>query len=143
MREWQPYREPLRITLTRTFTIAVLAGALAAPWFGGIRRWLLVSLLMLWPALGGHWIDLWFLNWLRPRLSRARLVQSIARFGVWFLGGIVLALGLRLTAAVLFTHAPLLWLTWASAGLSFVTIELIAHAALHLRGRPSFYNGLG
>lgn len=24
-----------------------------------------------------------------------------------------------------------------------IVIELIAHTALHLRGRPSFYNGLG
>jgi hypothetical protein len=143
MRDWQPYREPLRLTLTRTFTIALLAGAITAPWFGGIRRWPIVSLLMLWPSLGGHWIDVLFLNALRPRLPHLRLVQAGARLAVWFLGGIVLALGLRLTAVLLRAHAPLLWLTWAIAGIGFVAIELIAHAALQVRGRPSFYNGLG
>lgn len=143
MRDWQPYREPLRITLIRTVTIALLAGALAAPLFGGFRRWPIVSLLMLWPSFGGHWIDLLFLNGLRPRLPSGRVVQAVARFAVWFLGGVVLALGLRLTAAALFVHRPLLWLTWLSAGVGFVAIELIAHAALSVRGRPSFYNGLG
>ena len=143
MRDWQPYREPLRVTLTRTFTIAVLAGAVAAPWFGGLRRWPAVTLLMLWPSFGGHWIDLLFLNALRPRLPRAGVVQAIARFTVWFLGGILLALGLRLTAGGLLAHARLVWLTWATAGVGFVVIELIAHGALHLRGRPSFYNGRG
>lgn len=143
MSDWQPYREPLRVTLTRTFAIALFAGAIAAPWFGGLRRWPVVSLLMLWPSFGGHWIDLLFLNVLRPRLPRARLVQTTARFAVWFLGGVVLALGLRLTAATLLGRVPLLWLTWVVAGVGFVAIELVAHVALQLRGRPSFYNGLG
>jgi hypothetical protein len=106
MTDWQPYREPLRTTLVRTVSIALLAGALVALWSGGLRRWPAMSLLMLWPAFGGHWVDLLFLNYLRPRPRVA-------------------------------------WLTWAIAGVAFITIELIAHAALHLRGRPSFYNGLG
>ena len=143
MNDWQPYREPLRITLLRTVTIALLAGALASPWFGGFRRWPVVSLLMLWPSFGGHWIDLLFLNVLRARLPGARVAQSLARFAVWFLGGVVLALGLRLTAAAFWVHRPLLWLTWITAGIGFVAVELVAHAALHVRGRASFYNGLG
>ena len=141
MREWQPYREPLRVTMTRTIALALLAGALVAPWVGGFRRWPVLSLLMLWPTLGGHWIEVFFLNVLRPRLPGGRLVQSVARLLVWFLGGIVLALGVRLTASVLL-RSPLPWLAWAVAGGGFVAVELIAHGALQLRGRPSFYNGL-
>lgn len=140
---WQPYREPLRVTLTRTITIALLAGLLASPRFGGIRHWPVLSLLMLWPSFGGHWIDLLFLNVLRPRLPRARFVQFVARFAVWFLGGIVLALGLRLTATLLLARAPFPWLTWVAAGVGFIGIELVAHAVLQVRGRPSFYNGRG
>jgi len=143
MPDWRPYREPLRVTLTRTISIAIVAGAVVASRSGGIRRWPLLSLLMLWPALGGHWIDLAFLNWLRPRLPVSRRIQVFARIAVWFGGGMALALGARLTATLLLEHQSLAWLTWAMAGTVFVGIELVAHGALHLRGRPSFYNGLG
>jgi hypothetical protein len=143
MPDWRPYREPLRVTLTRTISIAIVAGAVVASRSGGIRRWPLLSLLMLWPAFGGHWIDLAFLNWLRPRLPASRRIQVGARLAVWFVGGIVLAFGARLTATLLLEHQSLAWLTWATAGTVFVAIELVAHGALYLRGRPSFYNGLG
>jgi fatty acid desaturase len=98
---------------------------------------------MLWPSFGGHWIDLLYLNALRPRLPASRTLQCIARLAVWFGGGILLAGGVQLTLRFLVGRAPLVWLTWAIAGALFVAIELVAHAALHLRGRPSFYNGLG
>ncbi len=143
MADWRPYREPLRVTLTRTISIAIVAGAVVASRSGGIRRWPLLSLLMLWPAFGGHWIDLAFLNWLRPRLPASRQIQVVARIAVWFVGGMMLALGARLTATLLSEHRSLAWLTWATAGTVFVGIELVAHGVLHLRGRPSFYNGLG
>ena len=143
MADWRPYREPLRVTLTRTVSIAIVAGAVVASRSGGVRRWPLLSLLMLWPAFGGHWIDLAFLNWLRPRLRESRRIQVVARIAVWFVGGMALALGARLTATLLLEHRSLAWLTWATAGTVFVAIELVAHGALHLRGRPSFYNGLG
>jgi hypothetical protein len=142
MADWRPYREPLRVTLTRTLSIAIVAGAVVASRAGGVRRWPLFSLLMLWPAFGGHWIDLAFLNWLRPRLPESRPIQSVARIAMWFVGGMVLAFGVRLTAMLLLEDR-LAWLTWATAGTVFVAIELVAHAVLHLRGRASFYNGLG
>jgi hypothetical protein len=143
MAGWQPYREPLRVTLTRTIGIAMFAAAVAAPWLGGFRRWPMLVVLMLWPSFGGHWIDLFFLNWLRERLPSATLVQRVARIALWFAGGMVLALGARLTAALIFSRPPATWLPWAVAGAAFVAIELVAHAALQFRGRPSFYNGLG
>lgn len=146
MAEWQPYREPLRVTLTRTLGIAVLAATIAAPrlrWLGGFRRWPVLVLLMLWPSFGGHWVDLLFLNWLRPRLPAARSIQLIARLAVWFAAGIILAFGARMTANLLLVRPPAAWLPWAMAGAAFVAIELVAHAALQLRGRASFYNGLG
>src|SRR6185436_8356079 len=101
MTEWLPFREPLRVTLTRTVAIALVAGFIVAQWWGGLARWPVASAVMLWPSFGGHWIELWFLNWLRPRLSDNRGVQIAARLAVWFIGGIALALGMRLTAAAL------------------------------------------
>jgi hypothetical protein len=142
MGDWQPYREPLRVTLTRTLTMTFVAAACVAPWAGGLRRWPLLCLLILWPSFGGHWIDLLFLNWLRPRLPSTKSSQRVARIGIWFVGGAVLALGVRLTAQLL-QHARMAWLTLVVGGGLFIAIELVTHAALHLRGRPSFYNGLG
>jgi len=141
--EWQPYREPLRVTLTRTVSIALIAGALVSLGTGSLKRWPVMSLLVLWPSFGGHWIDLLYLNVLRPRLPASHTIQRTARIAVWFAGGILLAIGVQLTLRILVGRAPLVWLTWAVAGALFVAIELVAHAGLHLRGRPSFYNGLG
>src|SRR5437016_5433814 len=64
--DWQPYREPLRSTLWRTGTIALVLGAVLARWWGGLARWPIAVVLLLWRAFGGHWVELWFLNWLRP-----------------------------------------------------------------------------
>src|SRR5471030_2522361 len=97
---WQPYREPLRTTLLRTILIAVVAGAVLAHWSGRSRwpiKWPLATLVMLWPSFGGHWVELWYLNWLRPRIAAARPVQIIARLAVWFVGGVGLGLGMVLT----------------------------------------------
>jgi hypothetical protein len=68
--------------MLRTGIIAIVMGAVLARF----RR-----------PLGG----VWFLNWLRPRLSITRGVQVAARVGVWFLGGTGLAIRMGLTAMVL------------------------------------------
>ena len=79
-----------------------------------------------------------------PRLSIARGLQVSARIGVGFVGGAGLAIGMGLTAMALagfrLAHWPAWW--WLG-GIAFIGIELVAHLVLQLRGRPSFYNGLG
>jgi hypothetical protein len=141
--QWQPYREPLRITLVRTGSIALAVGALLARMWGGLAHWPIATLLVLWPSFGGHWVEVWFLNWLRPRLSSARAVEVVARVAVWFVGGACLALGMRLTAMALAGYRPRHRLAWWIGGLGFIGLELVVHLVLQLRGRPSFYNGRG
>ena len=142
--QWQPYREPLRVTLLRTITIALVAGVLVSRFWGsGHLRWPVATLVMLWPSFGGHWVELWFLNWLRPRLSSAHLAQVGARVAVWFIAGCGFALGMSLTAMALTGIQPASWPAWWLAGLAFIAVELIAQLVLQLRGRPSFYNGRG
>lgn len=96
--QWQPFREPLSTTLLRTGTIAIVVGAVTARFLGGMSRWPLTTLLVLWPSFGGHWVELWFLNWLRPRLSMSPWLQVGARVAVWFVGGTGLAIGAGLIA---------------------------------------------
>jgi len=139
---WQLHREPLRATLLRTTIIALVAGGVVALRSGGRIAWPLASLLFLWLSFGGHWVELWYLNWLRPRISSARLMQIMARVGTWFVGGTVLALGVALTArALAFRRAR--WPAWWLGGFAFIVLELVVHLGLQLRGRPSFYNGRG
>jgi hypothetical protein len=140
--QWQSAREPLRDTLLRNGIIAISIGFVLALLWGGLARWPIASLLALWPSLGGHWLEVWFLNRLRHRLPAARTVQTASRVVVWFMGGTGLAIGIALTAMALgirLAHWPPWWL----AGAAFIGIELVAHLALQARGRPSFYNGRG
>ena len=140
---WQPFHEPLRATLVRTVGIALVAGAVVAQRWGGLGRWPLATVVMLWPSLGGHWLELWFLNWLRPRIPAARPVQIIVRLAVWFIGGLGLGFGMRLTVLALTGRRSMWSPVWWAAGLAFLAIELIAQTGLQIRGRPSFFNGRG
>jgi hypothetical protein len=127
----------------RTGAIALVLGGALAGWRGGLARWPTNTLLALWPSFGGHWVELWFVNWLRPRLSDARAVQVGARAGVWFIGGAGLFLGMGLTAMAMAGFRSMHWPAWWLGGIGFIGIELVAHLVLQLRGRPSFYNGRG
>ena len=146
MTEWEPFHEPMRRTLTRTVAIAVLAGGVLAVWRDGLARWPAASAVMLWPSFGGHWLELWFLNSLRPRLADRRAVQVAARLAVWFVGGVALGAGMWLTAAALpGLRPPRMTVSRLAelAGLAFVGLELVVQLGLQLRGRPSFFNGRG
>ena len=140
---WRPYQEPLLTTLKRTGTIALIAGAVLTRWFGGLAHWPAATLLMLWPSFGGHFVELLFLNFLRPRLPPAPAVQVAVRVVVWFIGGTALACGMGLTAMALAGFRPAHRPAWWLGGLAFIALELAVHLVLVLRGRPSFYNGRG
>ena len=132
--------EPLRTTLLRTGGIALIAGALLARSMGGLKRWPILALVVFCFTFGGHWVELWFLNWLRPRIPAARSVQMAARIIVWFVGGLILGLGAQMVT-VLAAYRPAQWPTWWVMGVGFVGLELVVHLLLRLRGRPSFYDG--
>jgi hypothetical protein len=99
--------------------------------------------MVLWFSFGGHWVELWFLNWLRPRLSVARPVQVAARIAVWFFAGAGLALGALLTGRILAGLRLAPWSAWWLGGFAFMLVELVMHVLPQLRGSASFYNGRG
>ena len=103
--------------MLRTGAIALAGGALLARGMGGLYRWPLATLWVLWFSFGGHWVELWFLNWLRPRLPAARPAQVAARLGVWFGGGIGLGLGAALTARLLAGYDSTKWPGWWLTGM--------------------------
>ncbi len=140
---FHPYRESLNATLRRTVLIAAALGALIAfsPRGGGWRGWPAGAVIALWPALGGHFVELLFLNVLRPKLAPSRGVQVMARVLVWFIGGCILAVGMLATARLLHRPFPLQGETWWIAGIAFIGVELVAHVGMQLAGRGSFYDG--
>ena len=140
---WQPHRESFGVTLRRTVIIAAVAGAVLARWPGSRFPWPVAMLLAFWISFGGHWVELWFLNWLRPRLSTARAVQATARLIVWFIGGTFLVSGLLLTAMSLIGFGPSIAPVYWARGFIFIGIELLVHLIAQLRGLPSFFNGRG
>ena len=127
----------------RNVSIAVLLGAVVTLTTGRFSRWPLAALLALWPSLGGHWLEVFFLNWLRPRLPAARGVQVLARIGLWFAGGMGFAAAMRVTAMVLAALPAMTSWSWWLGGLGFIGIELVAHLVLMARRLPSFCDGLG
>jgi hypothetical protein len=100
------------------------------------------TLLALWPSLGGHFIEIAFLDGVRQRLPRARLLQAAARLVWWLAGGALLGSALIATAHALPVAAPS-WRWWWWGAPIFVAIELTVHGTLALRGLPSFYRGDG
>ena len=81
--QWQPFQEPIRQTLFRTVVIAfVVGGAIAVSsrkWSG----WPPATPLVLGPSFGGHWVEVWFLNWLRPHLLMQLRGQPSFYNGRW------------------------------------------------------------
>jgi hypothetical protein len=139
---WPPVKEPLRRTLLRNVTIAGGVGVVTGLVRSSPLFVLSGALLALWPALGGHYVEIAFLNGVRARLPRARVVQVSARLLWWLAGGIVLGAAVIATAHALPLPAPSWRRLWVWGPL-FVGIELVVHAVLALRGRPSFYRGDG
>jgi hypothetical protein len=138
----QPFEEPLRVTLFRNAAISLAVGAVAAAVTGRLALLPMVTLLALWPSLGGHYVEVFYRNWLARRLASRRL-QMVGRLVTWFAAGIVMAAGMSLTALSMdcprFPASPLWWLF----GLAFIGIELAIHLILFARKQPSLYDGLG
>lgn len=139
---WQPFREGIHITLIRTGLLGIVAGVILAWAQGQPGAWPQWTLFVLWFSFGGHWVELFFLNLIRPRLPAARTTQIIGRLLTWLIGGTLLMAGARITVLALSTqpmHLPPWWL----GGPIFVGLELLVHAMLSLRGLGNVYNGRG
>ena len=136
------FAEPLRRTLVRNVSLAAGVGALLALQRHSLRLFLPVAALALWFSLGGHYVELAFLNSLRVRLSQGRLTQVALRLLVWFAGGVVLYVLMAASARVLPLEAPPLGMWWYG-GVLLIGVELAVHGLLAVRGRPNFYSGRG
>jgi hypothetical protein len=140
---WHVHREPLSATLIRTVGVALVVGGVIAWRFGKLQVWPIAACLVLWFSFGGHWVELWFLNWLRPRLVALHISPVAARVAVWFVGGIVLGVGIAFTMRFFRLTRGTDLPPWWTAGVAFIALELVAHAVLLFRHRPNVYRGNG
>lgn len=135
------YHEPLRVTLVRTGVLGLVIGFVIAVAQRQPGSWPLWTAFALWFTFGGHWVEIFFLNWLRPRLGSSRWAQVTGRLITWVVGGTVLMIGARMTVLSLSASALRLPPWWLGAAV-LLGIELLVHALSQLRGQPNFYNGL-
>ncbi len=153
---FQPYHEPFRTTLLRTGLIALALGSIGSIVHQGrlpagrtdVYAWMVLVLCVLWFSLGGHWVELAYLNCLRPRIAKwPDHVLVWVRIGTWLLGGSVLALGIVTTYGLLMVGqmpgTGLLRRALFLGGPVFAVIELVPHTLLTALGRPSFWNRRG
>ena len=77
------FEEPFRHTLARNVAIAAVVGAVFAFQRRDLKLLLPLTALALWFSLGGHYVELAFLNGIRARLPQRRLTQALARLLVW------------------------------------------------------------
>jgi hypothetical protein len=140
--QWQPYHEPARTTAMRTLSIAAAIGVVVASLSHGRISWLAAFAIALWPSVAGHWVELWFLNWLRPRLPSTSAVQLFARIIVWLVAGALFAFLMTRTSALFTGSRAVIIPMWIGA-VGFVGVELLAHVGLHVRRLPSVYDQTG
>ena len=131
---WQPLAEPWRATARRTLLIALAVGVGIGLYRGRWGTVPVATLIALWFTLGGHFVELVFLNGLRSHIGGGRAVQAVARVAWWFAGGCVLYAGARVTGLLLVGRAVLPW-PWWTGGIFFIVLELFVHALMRAR-RP-------
>lgn len=136
------FQEPLRRTLARNVALAAGVGVVFALQRHQLRLLLPIAALALWFSLGGHYVELAFLDGLRGRFSQGRLAQAGLRLLVWFGGGVVLYVLMAASARILPLEPPPLRMWWYG-GLLLIGVELAVHGLLAVRGRPNFYSGRG
>jgi hypothetical protein len=127
--------------LARSFALATLVGAVTAI-FGRACFALTTGVLALWPSLGGHFVEIAFLDGIAPRLARGRAVQAAARVVWWLAGGVLLGVAMIASSHAMGRVGPP-WRWWWMGGPAFVALELVVHGLLALRRCANFYRGNG
>ena len=136
------FEDPLWRTLARNVALAAGVGVVFALQKHRLKLLLPIAALALWFSLGGHYVELAFLNGLRARIPQGGLIQAGLRLVVWFAGGVVLYLLMATSAHALPLEAPPVRMWWYG-GLLLIVVELAVHSLMAMRGKPNFYTGRG
>lgn len=137
----RPFTESWRATVLRTGGIALAIGAVPALVQRRLDVLPRVALFALWFTLGGHLVEMLFLNHV-ARLVAGRAAWVVARLACWLVGGSLLYAGALATRALLPGRTPPAGPLWLG-GVGLIAIELAVHGLLRASGRASFFDGPG
>lgn len=138
-----PFREPLSSTCIRTGLIAAGIGTVSGLSARQFPVAIAVAAGALWFSFAGHWVEMLWLDGIRERLPRDRVLQFGARLAYWFLCGAVLGVPMVLTINAMLGSSTRM-IDPVGSGFAFVMVELFVHAVLLARAkRPSVYDGRG
>ena len=135
------FSEPWPTTLARTAGLALVIGIGVGLYQHRLSAVPTTTVLALWFTLGGHFVELWYRNELRPRIA-SRPLALFARLIAWFVGGSALFWGALVTRTLMGDHRNTSWPWWAG-GVLFVGAELAIHVWLRVRRQPSVFDGRG
>jgi hypothetical protein len=151
-----PHRESLTATVTRTFAIAIVLAFMGnlihfrhlPKTSGEWHRWLTLVVFVAWFSFGGHWVELAYLNGIRPKIAHwSDISLSFVRLTVWLIGGTILLLGAIMSRDLIlnseFPGYSNIFPAVLYGGPVFCAIELVVHVLLFHRGKPSFFNFRG
>lgn len=151
--------EPLLATLLRTVPIALLVGTIVTLRVKGMPHgadgwweWLARVGAVMWISFGGHYVELFYLHRVLPRLIARRgsdglsgwLVRLVARCVVWAIGGAVLWTGgvstYRLMVGAGLPSAGNLPAIALQGAAGLIVVELLGvHVILTIIGYPSLW----
>ena len=135
------FSEPWQRTAIRTGGLTLVVALVAAVARRNLGAGVIALLIAPWFAVGGHFVELFYLNILRPRLVAASVPLLAARLAFWFVGGVVLYFAALASVRLVVPRPPAF--PWWGAGLGFIGIELLVHAGLRSRGQSNAYDGRG
>ncbi len=98
-----------------------------------------VYVAVLWFPLGGHYVELGYLNLWRLRTTWPRARPRLSRLLYWAVSGLPLGAAFLWTLGALGVALPVYVPLWWGA-LFFPAVELLVHAVLAVRRYPSFWN---
>jgi hypothetical protein len=148
MKDPEKNNEPLIKTVIRTIlTATIIAGILylahVFPYDGKSKLTLfaMIWLVVFCIVIGGHWLELLFINSIKFALPKNILLLYFTRIVYWFLCAVPLFFCTNFIMHV-FLYDGLRLSHWFTFGIFYIGIELLMHAIMQIRYKKSFYNGV-
>ena len=133
----------MRTIITATIIASILTLFGIIPYTGNSK---LAAFGIMWLAVycivfGGHWLELFFINYVKFIIPGNILLLYSVRIFYWFFSAIPL-FALANLAINLTSEKTMLMGKWWTLGLIYIGIQLIINAIMQLRMKKSFYNGV-